>query len=345
MKINLKKLVYIPILSSLLFFISCAQPAPRFERVLGTVCFINLYEDGKNEYYDEIFARLQEIDSKFNYKTESSDLYNINHFADQYPVSVSEDVFTVLQTAQEISLLTGGAFDVSVEPLVKLWNINSSSPHVATKEELTLLLPLVDYKSVLLNKENKSVRLLKKGMSLDLGGIAKGFAADEVKKICAKHKISRAIIDLGGNIYVYGEKKNSKYWSVGIKNPEYPDDVPLIKISVPQVSVVTSGVYERFFEKNEKYYHHILSPWDGNPVENELSSVSVISSSSMLADGLTTAFFVLGKEKTMALIPSIREHFKTDFSVIFIEKDKTVTYSDNFPYKVEILYKDWKISS
>lgn len=332
------------LLTFLLFsFFSCSAPSPRFEKSLGTICFVNLFEQGKEQYYDEIFARIHQIHSEFSIRTENSDLYRINHAKPNEKIIVSEDVFAVLETAQQISELTDGAFDISIAPVVSLWKITSDSPHIASDSELSELLPLVDFKNILLNREEKSIQLLKNGMKIDLGGIAKGFAADEIVKICKKHKIRRAVIDLGGNVYVFGKKRKGELWNVGVKNPEFPDSAPLLKITLPHNSVVTSGIYERYFEENETRYHHILSPQTGRPVENELSSVSVICTNSMLADALTTSFFVLGKEKSLKLIPKITENFGIEFSAIFVEKNHKITFSQNFPYNSEVLYKDWLI--
>ncbi|MBQ8013703.1 MAG: FAD:protein FMN transferase [Treponema sp.] len=341
MKINLNGAAAV-LLSAILFFLSsCSQVEPRFEHVLGTVCFVNLYEGGKEAYYDEIFARLQQIHGEFSFAGSDSDIKKLREADESEPVVVSDDAFTVLQMAQRISEISGGAFDISIEPIVSLWKVNTDSPHVATKAELDSLLPLVDYRNIILNPEDKSVRLLKKGVEIDFGGIAKGFAADEIVKICKKHKIRRAVIDLGGNVYVYGKKKKTNFWNVGIKNPEYPDSAPLIKLTVPEISVVTSGTYERFFNDGEKRYHHILSPKDGWPVENELYSVSVISTNSMLADGLTTAFFVLGTERSLELLPKIQEEFQTELAAVFVQKDHEIIFSDDFPYACSILYDNW----
>ena len=326
-----------------LFILSCSHEKPKYEQLLGTICSINLFEDGTDELYEKLFDRLREIDNEFALDKKNSDLYRINSRAFVEPVTVGEDVFSVMEFSLLISKITDGAFDASIEPLVKLWNINSISPHVASLEELEKILPLVDYKNIVLNRENRSIHFLREGMGLDFGGVAKGFAADEVIKICEQHGVHRAIIDLGGNIYVYGKKSNSKDWNVGIKNPEYPDSAPLVRITVPQTSIVTSGIYERYFEAGSKRYHHIFSPFTGAPVENDLASVSVISKNSMLADGLSTAFFVLGERKSLELIPKLSSAFNIKISAIFIKKNHEIKFSRRFPYTRSVLYDDWKI--
>lgn len=348
MKINLKHL-FLLFFSFLLILTSCSVPPSRFERCLGTVCIVNLFKDGTDDNYDEIFARLRQIHNEFSIGNPESDITRINTKAFLEPVPVSDDVFSVIECALLISSLSEGDFDITVEPLVSLWHINTDSPHVATQEEINSLLPLIDYKNIVLDHQNKTVRFLKKDMLIDFGGIAKGFAADEIIKICQKKKIRKAVIDLGGNIYVHGKKSKKELWNVGVKDPEFPDSVPLLRLSLPETSVVTSGVYERFFKDGEKRYHHILSPKTGFPADNNLYSVTVICENSMVADALSTAFFVLGKEKTLNKLPDFNEKLKSvysdisDISVIFIEADQRITLSENFPFECVVLIPDWEI--
>lgn len=341
MKINLNRFLFLYIF--IILFASCSQEKPQFEQLLGTICSVNLFEDGKKEVYDEIFARLKEIENEFSVDKKHSDLFRVNSRGFVEPVTVGENVFSVLDVSLQLSELTAGSFDVSVQPLVNLWNINSSMPHLPSKEELEEVLPLINYKNIVVNPKNRSIRFLKEGMGIDFGGIAKGYAADEVIKICKKHGVRRAIIDLGGNIYVYGQKSNKKLWNVGIKNPEHPDSVPLIRVSVPQTSVVTSGIYERYFDVGMERYHHIFSPFTGLPVDNELLSVTVICENSMLADGLSTAFFVLGEKKSRELIRKLSKIFNLDISAIFIKKNHEISFSGRFTYPRVILYDDWKV--
>ena len=344
MKISLKLSSFFSLLILSLFFSACAPSKPHYEQLLGTICVVNLFNDGNEELYNEIFARLEQIDSEFTTEKKYSDISRVNERAYVEPVTVGEDIYTVTETAQIISKLTDGAFDISVNPLVSLWQINSPKPHVATKDEIEKLLPLVNYENVVLNYVNKSIHFLEEGMSLDFGGIVKGYAADEIIKICQQHKVKKAVIDLGGNIYIYGKKGKDKLWNVGIKNPERPDSIPLLKISLPQTSVVTSGVYERHFKDGQHNYHHILSPKNGFPCENGLSSVTVICNNSIIADALATAFFVLGKEKSIEKIPYIKSMLNLNFSVIFFDNKHHITFSSDFPYEYKILYEGWQVT-
>ena len=301
--------------------VSCAkknEPA-RAEYVLGTLCTVNLFEDGTDTLYDALFSRLRQLDDNFSTTNPKSFVSAVNAAAGKHPVFVGKDVFTVLKKALEIAELTDGAFDPTIGPLVTLWGINTEHTHVPSQAELSKVLALIDYKKIILNEHNTTAFLSSENMALDLGGIAKGYAADELVKILRSHAVKRAIIDLGGNVYVFGKKIDGKPWNVGIKNPEAPSGEPLLALRIPEKSVVTSGVYERFFEQNGIRYHHILSGKTGFPVQNGLRSVTVISASSMTADALSTGCFVLGKEKGLALA----EWLGVD--AIFIDDSITMT--------------------
>lgn len=332
-----KKIIYLPFI--LLLFFSCRQNQPRFEKVLGTVCYVNLFGDGKDSYYNEIFSRLRLIDDEFNLNKNESELSKVNKNAFYREISLSEDLFTVISMAQEISALTEGAFDATIEPLVSLWNINNT-PHLAREEEIADLLPLVNFKNISLNPEKRSLTFKKRGIKITLGGIAKGFAADEVIKICKKNHIKKAVIDLGGNVYVYGKKSSLSLWRVGIKNPQAKQSLPILKLNIDENSVVTSGIYERFFECEGQTYHHILSPENGFPVNNDLASVSIISKNSMLCDALSTSFFVMGKDKSLNMLPFLKKKFNVDIAAVFIDKDNSLTFSEDFPYSYEITGKN-----
>jgi thiamine biosynthesis lipoprotein len=159
-------------------------------------------------------------------------------------------------------------------------------------------------------------------MRLDLGAIAKGYAADEIEQILLNHKVKAAVIDLGGNIFVFGSKKDKSPWRVGIQNPESERGEYLGIVTGGQMTVVTSGVYERYFIENGKRYHHILSTQTGFPVDNGLLSVSIVSKSSIDADALSTSLFILGIEKGMEFLKRFPDTY-----AIFIDKDKKVYLS------------------
>jgi len=318
-------------------FTSCERTAdPRTEALMGTVCTVNAYDDGTKSLYDELFARLHEIDETFSVTIDSSEISEINKAAGERSVSVSSDTAYVVRSALAFAELTGGAFDPTVGPLVKIWGINTDHARVPEKSEIDAVLPLINWRDVSVADDN-TVMLKRRGMALDLGGIVKGYAADELTKILKARKVRRAIVDLGGNIFVYGKKKDGSPWRVGIKDPNDPEGVPAIVLNVANSTIVTSGVYERFFTENGVRYHHILDAKTGYPASSGLLSSTIVCESSMAADALSTSVFVLGKESGMELLHRIQSSAGTPLAEIpglhaqvlgiFIEEDGSVSAS------------------
>ena len=298
----------------------CTETVPvRFESMLGTACVITLYENGKPQVYNDIFNRLLEIESRMSVHINGTEIDTVNAAAGIRPVKVSADFFGVMESALFYAAISDGAFDPTVGPLTALWDIGGKNQKIPLQHEIDEVLLLVNFNDVELDRANSTVFLRQEGMALDLGAIAKGYAADEAAAIIKNAGIPRAIIDLGGNILVLGEKKDKTLWSVGVQDPYDSRGVYLGIIQVPEKTVVTSGVYERFFEADGISYHHIFSPFDGYPMQNDLLSVTIITDSSMTADALSTAVFVMGYEKGKALIESLE-----GVAAIFVFNDKSI---------------------
>jgi thiamine biosynthesis lipoprotein len=251
---------------------------------------------------------------------EGTQIDAINKAAGKNPVKVSEDTFYVIQKSLDFARLTGGVFDSSVGPLVKLWNIGTDNARVPSATEIEERLDLIDYEKIELDETKKTVFLQRQGMSLDLGAIAKGYAADEIVKIMASHRVKAAVVDLGGNVLVYGQKKDGSPWRIGVQDPASDRGDYLGLVSGKAMTVVTSGIYERFFSENGVRYHHILDTTTGYPADKGLVSVTIIATSSIDADALSTSVFALGLEKGMELVKSLPE-----IRAIFID-DKNSVY-------------------
>lgn len=299
------------------FFTACGPAEPfRTEFALGTVCTVTLYDQGRNSVYNAIFNRIREIENLMSVNIPSSDISRINNNAGIAPVEVNEETFKVIERALFFARLSGGAFDPTVGPLVNLWDIGSAQPRVPEQDEISNALSLVNWRNVELDAQKKSVFLTQRGMALDLGAIAKGYAADAVAITAKDLGIKRALIDLGGNIVIFGEKRDRSPWRVGIQKPDIirGEIIGFIQFAQPasllnlfkdaaekKITVVTSGIYERFFKQDGAHYHHIFSTLinegRGYPVNNGLVSVSIIAENSTDADALSTAVFVLGFEK------------------------------------------------
>jgi thiamine biosynthesis lipoprotein len=258
--------------------------------------------------YREIFDRLREIENLMSANREDSDLGRVNNAAGIAAVEVHPDTITVLKRAIRFAELSGGAFDPTVGPLVGLWGIGTDAERIPLEEEIAAVLPLIDWRDIGIDEDARTVFLAQPGMRLDLGAIAKGYAADEAARIIKAAGIPRALIDLGGNIIVLGVSlRDGGDWKVGIQNPAEGRGAYFGIAEVRDKTLVTSGVYERFFEDpvSGKKYHHILSTRDGYPVDNGLLSVTIIGDSSIDADALSTSLFALGFEAGSTLAESM----------------------------------------
>ena len=291
----------------------------RTEFALGTVCSITLYDRGKASFYSDIFSRLREIENRMSVNLPDSDIARINAAAGIAPVQVHDDVFEVIRQAVHYAEISDGAFDPTVGPLVSLWGIGGDNQRVPSQAEIDAALALINWRDVELDRERYSVFLRRPGMALDLGAIAKGYAADEAAAIIRKAGLKRAIIDLGGNILTYGEKQDKTPWKVGLQSPFESRGAYFGILSGPERSFVTSGIYEKYFEADGELYHHIFSPSDGYPVHNGLMSVTIITKYSINADALSTSVFVLGYEKGRALVESLE-----GTEAVFVFDDMTV---------------------
>lgn len=294
---------------------------------LGTINEITLYnikkEHGKR-ILKECESILIDIDNKMSCQISYSEISKINGNAGIDYVRVSDDTFKVIKEAIDFSKASNDTFDISIGPIIDLWGIGTDNAKVPTKEDIQSKLSLVNYKNILLDENTHSVKLSKKNMKIDLGGIAKGYAADKIYAYLKEENLESALINLGGNIYALGTKSNNQPFSIGIQDPTKARGNSIGNIKISNKSVVTSGIYERYLEFNDKIYHHMLDPHTGYPFDNNLSSVTIVSDTSMICDALSTTTFGLGIEGGMKLIDDM-----DGVDAIFITKDKKVYLSKN----------------
>ena len=310
---------------------------------LGTVSEITLYnvkESDSNEILKKCGDILLNIDNTMGKTRQYSEISEINKKAGKEYVKVSDETFYVIKNAINFSDMSDGVFDITVGPVVDLWAIGTDDARVPSSEEIEAKLPLVNYKDISLDEKNKSVKLNKKNMEIDLGGIAKGYAADKIYEYLKEENIESAIINLGGNVFILGEKAQNTPFKVGIQDPTNERGNTIGNISVTDESVVTSGIYERYIEEDGVIYHHIIDPSNGYPFANNLSSVTIVSSSSLIGDALSTTTFGLGLEKGMQLIESI-DHTEA----IFITKDKKIYTTSNLKDKINITDNSFELSN
>ena len=330
-----------------LFASSCAQRQEALTvQALGTVCTINAYSDGTKDLYAQLSACLENVEKTFSTTREDSELNKVNSCAGRNAVSVSPQLFYVLKSAKEYAALSDGLFDPTVGPLVTLWNIGSVQFRVPSEEEIEKAKQLVLWQELELDEKTLTVFLPHEGMRLDLGAIAKGYAADCLTEILKANNVSAAVINLGGNVCVYGTKAQGQAWTVGIKNPLLPHKEPLLVARLfseqwgSEISVVTSGAYERFSHTEDNMlYHHIINAQTGYPSDPTCLSATIICSSSMDADALSTIAFMYGSERFLKSV------FAQKCEAVFVELDGSVTatkklsttissYSDTQPVRI-----------
>lgn len=273
--------------------------------LMGTVIDIKLFDTTDNAIMNDAFDIIKDIENKMSLNIAGSEINRINEGSGIAPVPVSNETYEVVQKGLKYSSISQGSFDITIGPLVKLWGIGTDNARVPSDQEIKDAKTLVGYEMVDVNDSAKSVYLQRRGMLLDLGGVAKGYAADMISDYLKSQGIKRAIINLGGNVMAVGSKSADAPWKIGVQNPFDSRGSYIGTVSVSDSTVVTSGIYERYFESEGKVYHHILSPFTGYPVDNGLSSVTIIARSSADADALSTSVFSLGLEKGMELAESL----------------------------------------
>ncbi len=297
------------LLLAVLMLSGCAGQAPAPESTappvkrsgvgfyFDTVVTATLY-GGEESLLDEIWAECARYENLLSKTVTGSDVDRINKAGGQ-TVTVDPETWAILQRAKDISRMTDGSFAVTIAPLTAMWDFTDGTNRMPTDEQRLSALPLVNDEAIILG-ENNTVTL-PAGMEIDLGGIAKGYIADQVAKM-VQGRVSGAILSLGGNVYVLGSKPDGSTYNVGIQDPNGKSGEVLAAVNTTGCSVVTSGIYERQFTLDGVTYHHILDPMDGLPSRSDLSSATIISESSMDADALATACIVLGREKALAMM-------------------------------------------
>ncbi len=290
------------------------------ELLLGTTISVTVYEPA-SDAVAEVFARVREIEEKMSTSEDDYDtteLLQVNRMADEAPVAVSDDTFFVIEAAKDYSESSFGAFDLSIWPLVRLWGFGTADAAIPQERRIEETRALVDHRKVHLDPETRSISFEEEGMGIDVGGIAKGYAADEARRILREHGVRQALLDFGGNILTIGEKPDGSLWRIGIQNPDSRRGQFLGVVETGPGAVVTSGDYERFFEVDGVRYHHIIDPETGYPTRNGLRSVTILAEDSIDADALSTAVFVLGVEEGTRLIetlPTVEAAFVTEDTV------------------------------
>lgn len=318
-----KRCCAVVLLAALLLQMSaCGERSSKTSQtdfVLDTVCTVTIYGGRRAEnkkLLDACFALCGNYEELLSTTRRESEIYKLNH---RETARVSEETASLLQKGLDYGALSGGGFDITIEPLSTLWNFDAAEPKVPAASDISRAAAAVDYRKIVLS--GNTVRFARPDTQIDLGGIAKGYIADQLAAYLRKNGCEHALIDLGGNVLCVGGKTDGTDFAVGIQKPF--SDEAITTVRVKDLSVVTSGVYERCFSENGRLYHHILNPKTGYPVENGLLSVTIVGPNSCDCDALSTACFALGLEGGLALLKK-----QSGYYGIFITDDYTLHFSE-----------------
>lgn len=293
------------------------------EFIMSTVVEQRWYGQESKQAYDAIVDALKDMEKKLSLYVESSEIAAINQNAGVAPVEVSQETYDLIKHAVDYSAQSGGKFDITIAPLTQLWDIMGESPKVPNAEDITAAKNLVDYKQIALDPDKRTVMLLTSGMSIDLGGVAKGMAASTAAEIAKKFQVS-GFLSIGGNMMVLGKKPSGEDFKFGVRDPKGGSSDYMAVVTLDGMTMATTGTYERYFEEDGVRYHHVLDPFTGYPAQSDLISVTVISQDGALADYLSTAIFMEGRE-------GLEQHLHAeDYYVIAIDQDDRVYTSEGY---------------
>ena len=308
---------------------TAAESETRTVYAMDTVMNLTVYGENAAAALESAEKELHTLDEDVLSRTaEGSELYALNTSNGETVECGADDILPALiETALTISDATEGAFDPTLAPVLDAWGFTKDERHVPSADELKELLGHTGCGKVALEKtaDGWTVTLLD-GAQLDLGGIAKGYAADLLRAQLEKEGVTSATLDLGGDVFVMGRKTDGSDWRIAVKDPADTESY-LGVVSAADKFIVTSGVYERYFEENGVRYHHILDPKTGCPAESGLVSVTVLCGNGAWADALSTACFVLGPDGALALRDDLADQ-GTDFELILATDDGRVLYTD-----------------
>ena len=315
------KIKYLALFSALLLLLTgCTAKVPEAtSQIFAMDTVMDFYAVGENA--DEVLtAAAQEVnrlEALLSRTREGSDVYMLNQLS---AGEVHEDTYRLLQQAVDYSLATGGAFDITVAPLVLAWNIHGDTPRVPSDDEIADLLTLVGMDHLHLPN---GAAALDSRCSIDLGGIAKGYASDVIAQLYRDSGMEGGWISLGGNVYAHGTKRDGSGWNVAVRDPGDTAATAAI-VTLSNEFAVTSGGYQRYFTAEDgTVYQHIIDPKTGKPAESDLLSVTIVADNGTMSDAYSTALYVMGEDGAVSFWRANR----TDFDMVLITEDNRLLYT------------------
>ena len=293
---------------------------------MGTVIDQKVTGSAAQAAAEEAAAKMRSLEELLTFREPTGDVYKINQNAGIKSVELSPVTIKIIKKSIQVAELSNGAFDITVGPLVRLWSAAAKEKRVPTQEALSQAMSLVDYRDIVI--DGRSGKLRRAGQTMDLGGIAKGYAGDAAIQIYRKHGIQSGFINIGGNVVTLGSRPDGSPWKIGIRNPrpkgnsDQAEEI-LGYVTVRDKAVSAAGDDQRYFEKDGIRYGHILDPKTGYPAKTDLLSVTLIAASSFDADAFDTAVFILGLEKGRELLRRLGT-----MEAVFITSDKKIHVTD-----------------
>ena len=317
----MKKITSLSMAIICLLLIGCNEKPKNLKSsrfMLDTIVTLDINCDQKT--LEEAFLLCEKYENLLSKTRKNSDVYKLNN-ADDY-ITVSKDTIKIIKRSVYFSGLSGGLFDITICPVTNLWDFEGTT--LPDRKEIEEAIKNVNYERIKTDGE----KVFLDGTEIDLGGIAKGYIADKLLSFFKEKNVTDGIINLGGNVIVFGDKEKS----VGIAKPFSENEI-VAKVKLKNKSIVTSGTYERFIDIDGKIYHHILDPKTGYSCETDLNSATVIGDTSLDLDALSTICILLGKEKATKLIEQTE-----NTEAVFIDKQGKLTYTKGLKYKDNTFY-------
>jgi len=330
------------ILTCFLFLMSTAScaskdiktPISKTEFYFDTIVSVQIYDKKQDYLLDECMNLCEKYENIFSKTAPESELYQLN--ARKLPknpdgsFTISPELYEVIKQGLAYTEKSDGSFSITLGKVTALWDFSgSTTPTLPEKRKIKDAISHTDSKNITL-EDNNRIFIYDDALILDLGGIAKGYIADRLKEYLISEGVNSAIIDLGGNLLCIGQKGNHPF-HIGIQRPFADRSETIATMQIQNKSVVSSGIYERFFESEGQLYHHIINPQTGYPYENDLIAVTIVADTSIQADALSTLTFSLGYEKGLEFIES-----QPDADAVFIKTDGSIHYSTDFIKKYQV---------
>ncbi|NSB15402.1 FAD:protein FMN transferase [Clostridium beijerinckii] len=301
--------------------------------LMGTKISLYIKGEAAEKLAEKACDMLINYEEVFSANSDNSQLAMLKRTAPLAPQEVDAELYELIKIGKKHSLCENTYLNIAIGPLIKLWRIGFKEAHVPEKEAIAKVLELLKPENIQLDDEKKTVYFLKKGIEIDLGAIAKGYFADKIMEFFKENGAVSAMVDMGGNVLVFGDSpSNGGDWNVGIQNPFLPRGNAVALVKIKDQSVVTSGIYERVFEKDGRKYHHIFDSKTGYPIESNIASLTIIADKSIDCDIYTTKLFGLDASSIIHRVNRIK-----GMGAVVITVDGKLAYTNNLKGRISPL--------